>query len=153
MMNKYKAIGILVILTIFFINPKNIDADYQEQTKDGDTFIADNRTTLIWEVKTAENKNNRYTYEEAEIYCDQLTLGGYTDWRLPTIKELNSILDVNTYNPSIDTYYFRNTVASLYWSSTAYAYIYDDYAWGINFRHGLVYYISVLSDFYVRCVR
>ncbi len=33
------------------------------------------------------------TWEEALAYCEGLTLGDHSDWRLPTIKELNSIVD------------------------------------------------------------
>ena len=47
--------------------------------------------------------------------------GGFSDWRMPTVKELQSIADYNQINPSIPTAYFPNTVASDYWSSTAYA--------------------------------
>ena len=43
--------------------------------------------------------------------------GGFSDWRLPTIKELSYIVDSGSYNPAIDTAYFPDTAASYYWSS------------------------------------
>ena len=37
------------------------------------------------------------TWEEALAYCDNLDLVGREDWRLPTLKELDSITDLAVY--------------------------------------------------------
>jgi len=52
----------------------------------------DPATLITW--TTADNGAN-VTWDEADAYCTNLSLGGYTDWRLPTIEELNSIYDAN----------------------------------------------------------
>ena len=44
--------------------------------------------------------------------------GGFSDWRLPTIKELTCLADMRSTNPSIKTNYFPNTASSWYWSSS-----------------------------------
>jgi hypothetical protein len=44
--------------------------------------------------------------------------GGYSDWRMPAIKELSSIVNRGVNNPTINTAYFPDTMSSNYWSST-----------------------------------
>ena len=54
----------------------------------------------MWQQATAPGT---YTWEQAFTYCENFTLGGYSDWRLPNRNELQSIVDYSRYNPSIDT--------------------------------------------------
>ena len=67
--------------------------------------------------------------------------GGYSDWRLPTINELDSIVncDIPSPGPTINAAYFPNTVSSFYWSSTTHA-GYTSTAWGVYFGYGNDYY-------------
>jgi hypothetical protein len=87
--------------------------------------ITDISTGLMWERKTDDegpnDKDNFYTWAEALAWVSKLNIDGYlgyTDWRLPTIKELHSIVDPNRYRPSINTDIFPNTQPTSYWSST-----------------------------------
>lgn len=79
-------------------------------------------------------------------------LCGATGWRLPTRKELCSIVDSSRYNPAIDTTYFPNTPSSVFWSSSPYA-NYSNFAWGFFFYHGYAYYGSKNSSNAFRLVR
>ena len=94
-------------------------------TINGDGTVTDATTGFMWEQKTNDSgpndKDNAYTWESAISWVSGLNATsylGYTDWRLPTIKEVCSIVDLKRTGPSIDTSFFPNTLASSYWSST-----------------------------------
>jgi hypothetical protein len=62
-------------------------------------------------------------------------LCGYTNWRMPTVDELQSIADMGRFNPAIDTIYFPKTVSLKYWSSSN-DNVYYDAALYIDFDSG-----------------
>src|SRR3989339_1091426 len=113
--------------------------------------VTDNGTGLIWQQ---EDDNTTRTWEAAISYCEGLSLAGETDWRLPNMKELESIIDDSRNNPAIDIKAFPNTNSSNYWSSTTPKASYTFYAWVVNFYSGSVsYYGNVKTNgMYVRCV-
>jgi len=115
----------------------------------GNNTVTDHTTGLMWQK---EDDGVERTWEEAQEYTKQLNLAGYTDWRLPTIEELISIVKYNLFAPAIDTTYFPNIKSSNYWSSTTYA-DYTNFAWYVNFFNGHVDYDYKSSSYYVRCVR
>ncbi len=80
-------------------------------TDNGDGTVTDNNTGLMWQQ---QDDGNVYDwYEASGIYdatsnpsslnvCGSLNLGGHSDWRLPTDKELQGIVDYSLSDPSID---------------------------------------------------
>ncbi len=143
MRNKWMMVWILV----FFALPAYA-GDYVDN---GDGTITDNSTGLMWQKAAPENKIN---WKEALAYCEALKLGGHTDWRLPTIKELRSIVDYAKYHPAIDKIVFPNTQSSFYWSGTTNASSTDtDKAWSVNFNYGYDDDNNKSSDHHVRAVR
>jgi len=81
----------------------------------GDGTVTDTDTGLMWQQATAPGT---YVWQQALSYCENLTLAGHNDWRLPNINELQSLVEYEGASPSINTTYFPNTVSSDYWSST-----------------------------------
>ena len=114
----------------------------------GDGTVTDTSTELMWQKASSSNK----TWEQALAYCEGLSFGGYTDWRLPTVKELQSLADYSRYYPAINITYFPDTAASWYWSSTTYVY-YTYYAWYVHFANGYVPNPNKYYAGYVRAVR
>ena len=106
-------------------------------------MVRDNVTGLIWEVKTDDgsihDKDTWYTWQDAQdvfiAELNSLSFGAHSDWRVPTIKELASIVNLGTHGPAINTDYFPMTMSSYYWSSTTDAYR-ASLAWDIQFSGG-----------------
>lgn len=72
-------------------------------TDNEDGTITDNVTGLMWEQIP---ESTGLTFEQAQAYCESLELGGYDDWRLPTLKELFSLSDFSHGWPCLDDIYF-----------------------------------------------
>ncbi len=114
--------------------------------------VTDERTNLVWQQQDDGQTRN---WEAAITYCEGLSLAGQGDWRLPNIKELESITDDGRYSPSIDPIFTVSQEASWYWSSTTVANNVDN-AWGVAFSSGpgQVYGKNKSPSYnYVRCVR
>ncbi|NWH05512.1 DUF1566 domain-containing protein [Desulfobacter latus] len=115
----------------------------------GDGTVTDLNTGLMWQQ---EDDDTRRTWQDAVDYCDALVFAGYSDWHLPTRRELFSIVNLGRYDPAIDTDYFPGCNSSYYWSGSMYASNSSD-AWDVYFNHGYVYHYARTHNFYVRCVR
>ena len=79
-------------------------------------------------------------------------LCGATDWRMPTIKELEGIVDMGRSNPAIDPVFFPNTLFSVVWSGSPRAGS-PSSAWGVDFSKGVASYGNRNSGYHVRLVR
>jgi hypothetical protein len=98
----------------------------------GDGTVTDKITGLMWQqsleaapvadggTDAATATANAYNWLDAGTFCTNLRVGGYADWRLPSIIELLSIVDYSSVAPtgSIDPFFFRGPVALCVWSST-----------------------------------
>ena len=116
--------------------------------------VTDKRTGLVWKQK---NDGKIRTWSEAIDYCNGLPPTNQNFWRLPNIKELQSIIDHSRINPAIDPI-FPGTQKSAYWSSTSYANDGDIgptnfEAWIVKFHEDYVWFDNKRNGNYVRCVR
>ncbi len=140
-----KLFMVLVILCVL----QAVTAGAASFVNNGNGTVTDNRTGLIWQ----QGEPGAMTWGSALSYCEGLNLGLKTDWRLPNIKELESLTDDTKYNPAIDTNYFPSAISSNYWSSTTFANS-PGYAWNVYFNFGYVAsYGKGFDGVYVRCVR
>jgi hypothetical protein len=122
-------------------------------------MVRDNVTGLIWEVKTDDgsihDRDNTYTWQDSQdtfiTTLNATQFGGCDDWRMPAVKELSFIRNLDTYNPAIDLDYFNNTVSSCYWTSDTRTSL-TDYAWYVCFSDGNVNTPHKSSLYYVRAV-
>lgn len=83
------------------------DMDYSDN---GDETVTDNSTGLMW---SQNDSGERMDWIEALEYAETAELAGYSDWRLPNSKELESLVDYEkTTFPAINTDFFNMTVTS-----------------------------------------
>jgi formylglycine-generating enzyme required for sulfatase activity len=111
----------------------------------------DSETGLEWQCESP----GQMTWPEAQEYAASLTLDGKGDWRLPTLEELESLLDRTRARsdgrPLVrEEVPFRDNLS--YWSSTTFE-RHTRNAWIVMFdgAYVLSYYKS--NSYYVRCVR
>lgn len=112
--------------SVFYGQDTQYTGNTPSYTNNSNGTITDNITGLIWQ-QTADsnsdgtiNSSDKLTYTAAGTYCENLVLGGQTDWQLPSIKQLYSLIKFNGTDPSgytgtntsglipfIDTTYFK----------------------------------------------
>ena len=112
-------------------------------------IVTDSITKLQWQDDTI---GTRTTWQGAIDRCEALILGGYSDWRLPTRKELLSIVDDTKFNPSIYSTFVNTSTLNFYWSSTTTTNNSSN-AWHIFFYYGGTNFYYKTNTNYVRCVR
>ncbi|MDC0584392.1 DUF1566 domain-containing protein [Bacteroidales bacterium] len=134
------------------------DAHYEgnqpSYTNHSNGTITDNHTGLMWQ----KDMGSKISYAKAYAKADTLTLGGHTDWRVPTIKELYSLIlftgkvkgemaitmfiDTNYFNQPIgDTTIGEREIDAQTWSSTQYVGTTmraDTTVFGVNFVDGRI---------------
>jgi hypothetical protein len=138
------------------------DSNDLSYTDNGDGTISDNVTGLMWQQVPDDDG---LSYDEAAEYAAELELAGYSDWRVPTTKELFSISDFTSGWPYIDTDYFSLAQDDVskdeqYWTERYVGNTVeggDDAAFGVNHGTGHIkaYPADVSGQFgnYVRVVR
>lgn len=121
------------------------DYGVNEYVENGDGTISDNATSLMW---AQEDNGEGLDWEDALSYAEGSELAGYLDWRLPNVKELQSIVDysrspsatdVANVGPAIDPLFSCTPIVNeagdddygYYWTSSS-----------ANFRSGEPYYYA-----------
>jgi hypothetical protein len=115
------------------------------KSEDGKT-VTDTLTGLVWSQNTVASD---VTFEDAVKAVEALGEG----WRLPTVDELQTIVDRTKYEPAIDTEAFPDTGSDWYWTSTPWARRPESAHWVVNFDYGGVYDDGFYFNACVRAVR
>lgn len=138
----------------FFGQDSNYIGNQPSYTDNDDGTITDNNTGLIWE----QDMGIKISYDDALIKAQNSTLGGNTDWRVPTVKELYSLIQFTgrvmgetAIDLFIDTDYFiqplgdtsigEREIDAQTWSSTEYVGLTmggDETVFGVNFVDGRI---------------
>jgi hypothetical protein len=118
--------------------------------------VTDGVTNLVWQQTVSSNPcpaddggfPSGCTWSDAQTYCQSLSLGGLSGWRLPTLAELFSLVEgANT--PSIEATAFPNTPAEPFWTSTT---AFSNDAYVVYFNSGETTAFDLTFAFDVRCV-
>ena len=116
-----------------------------------DGTVIDTNTSLMWMQCSlgqthsySENDGNSctgtaltYTWQTALESVNDYSFAGHTDWRLPNVKELASLLAHNRYNPVINIAIFPNTPVT-FWSASPGAASSGEDAWRLSFEQGTI---------------
>jgi formylglycine-generating enzyme required for sulfatase activity len=128
---------------------------------DEQPIVTDRATGLVWQGCEAGTSGNLcetgdpkgYIFSKAVDYCDSLSWGGRTHWRLPYMQELHGIIDYRLKYPALDQAYFPIPVTqTLLWSADGYAPAIGG-GWILEFGIGFMMYDGQGFAYFVRCVR
>jgi hypothetical protein len=125
--------------------------------------VLDTKTALLWKqctegltgINCATGNATAYTWQGALQQAQTVNttgFAGYKDWRVPNIKELDSIVEIQCYSPAINSIIFPNTQSDYYWSSSPVA-RYSYYAWIVDFDNGSDGWNGKNYGYFVRLVR
>jgi hypothetical protein len=120
-----------------------------------DSIVTDRLTGLMWSNTTGLSKTP-IAWEAAFRMVKELNIReylGFSDWRLPNIRELESLVDTDFHSPALDTGHPFKQVMDGYWSSTT-SVMNPRYAWVLYTLDGAVGVgFKPESEFYIRLVR
>ncbi len=151
--------------------PPEIHKTTQQFAQNNDGTVSDNITNLIWKrciegqsstncsAGTAINATWVEALQHVAAVNSDAIAGtqvyqhlGYSDWRLPNVKELASLVDLRCTLPAVDKTLFPNLpVSAHHWTSTPSAN--NNMAWSIEFTHGQTVPTNKAEQHYIHLVR
>jgi len=111
---------------------------------------------MHWKGETCVDVAAQYEWKDAGRFIKRLNgdegYAGYNDWRLPTLQELEEIIEHRCINPAINLDVFPATLPTGYWSSTPDK-DYKKGVWLVYFLHGKSYMGNSQQEWKLRLVR
>ncbi|MCP4698054.1 MAG: DUF1566 domain-containing protein, partial [Gammaproteobacteria bacterium] len=143
-----KSVTCFLFLAYFTLNSAHAAGPF---TINGDGTVTDQFSGVMWQQ---EDDGIPRTWDDAISYCQNLSLAGHADWRLPNAYELAAPLDYSLYNPAVDSGSYPNT-KELYWSGDTYYGVNSTLGLVVNFKNGNIGGLDKNENnlVYVRCVR
>jgi len=105
-----------------------------------------------WNGATCTGSGQNYTWQAALQAAEGSSFAGYSDWRLPDIKELSSIVEQACISPAINATVFPVTPSTWFWSASPSA-GHVNHAWNVFFNNGHDNILNRTPNFRVRLVR
>jgi hypothetical protein len=112
-------------------------------------LVHDRHTGLTWQRQV---DHDDYAWQDANAHCASLGSNG-GGWRLPSLRELLTLVDVTHYEPAIDASAFPDTPSEFFWSSSPSRAPPAGTAWGVNFTRGASAAGLMGNRAHVRCAR
>ena len=106
-------------------------------TDNNDDTVTDNLTNLMW-TKVANLVNSKMSWQDALDFITKINTGNHTDWRLPSRKEIESLIVYNQCEPALSAKHPFIDVKNYYWTSSIYAYCTSD-VWVVGMYGGSVF--------------
>ena len=112
-------------------------------------IVIDKQNKLMWQ-DNSEVTEYLETAITAKVYCENIVLNGYIDWRVPSINEMINIIDVNEKNAIHKK--FKFVKPNIY---STYSTFEDDMdlLWAVDFKTGIITTDEKTDENYIRCVR
>ena len=125
------------------------------KTIGGDDVVIDNATGLTWARDGSEAgcyNAGLLSWVNCVSYARGLDFAGFTDWRLPNVLELASIIDYGRWIDPTIYQEFTNTYSSDYFTSTTFG-LTTDSAFQVAFNSAVISFTTKSSSRRLRCVR
>jgi hypothetical protein len=157
---KRPAAACLILVSVLAARATGADAPPCRYTIPGDGTVIDTKTKLVWEQAEGDATGS-LDWPAAKQFCATLRLGGPEHWRLPTIKELFTLVDVSAEFMTTPRYFAIDegvfaTPSNALWSSTpepGTAATGKAFAWALYFDGSTQPVDTSMFGLGVRCVR
>ncbi|WP_333676799.1 DUF1566 domain-containing protein [Dyella sp.] len=137
-----------------------IDVSANEVIKPAERFelvldgqaVMDHRTGLMW----WNDESDKLDWDKADLFCKSITVGGFSDWFMPSDEQMLTIVDRKLHNPCLPSIF--KTHGEYVWTSTQTKWTEGEAGdsrsfWSVYLLNGYVYDLSAYGEFRARPVR
>ncbi len=128
-------------------------------TNNGNGTVTDSQTGLMWKQcsegqsePTCSGMPSLLRWAESQTVAADSEFADFDDWRLPTVEELESLVETACQKPAINESQFANTYSGGYWTSSSHP-MDKDYYWYVDFRLGKRDFNGKSTNYGIRLVR